>query len=1003
MHMLGIRTSTLYFLAFLFVFTSIIKGQDIQLFTEDFQSGGSSFTLNTAELSSNSGNNQWVVNNMYSGVPLYANTSSQDSTYGGTIAYAPYSNYLHIYDAVSGVTNSNYDAASASDRFAYMTDGICTLGMDSVHFSFFYLCEGGGAAYGKVYYSANGGPWTPVGQSVYSNKYKWQYEDITDAAFSNVGNLRFGFRWENTAGTPPSNQSFSIDDINIVASYNSMNPITVTVDSVSPALVCQGTYLTVYYHLSDTLCDGTYSIELSNSAGNFPSSFSSWVTTINYPQTSGIVTIQLPNAAVPSTCYKIRISRTSPEPTITGIASACFTILDCPNVIVTQQPVVTFDTNAVCVGSAIDIPFTSTGVFTFNTYTAELSDSLGQFPSTPTVVGTYINSDTYDPNLGSNPGSVSGQVPNVSPGCNYYVRVVSSNPSVQGSAWGPFCISKCDITTNYKVDLNYCIEDCAVNPNGLNSSSPIDINAFNDTAVYQNGNTFSTQLLSSMHFGQIGSNGILGSVQAGEDTVLNVHIPCKDSLSIAGIPTGMNYMRIVADSSTTPDNALGTLIRVTIGAIRSTPQLISSYDYGAPYDFNLPYPWIPQKDTFCVGETVMLMFEPYSYFDMSTYKWICSGINGGNPFVSPSGANSNSLYVNLGGAGTLTFKIQETNYGCTGQWSPEHTIVVLGPPSVSVTGPSIVCQGDTNSYQVPFSSNTYYSWGSNNGTIVDTANNEIDITFPNVLPSTSITINAINQCGSANATKTVQIKPYPTIDAGNDTTICINQSITLSTPTGAGYNYLWTENSATVATSASTSVTPQASTLYAVKVTAPGGCIKNDTMAVEVEQPATVTYSDSTCPAGETFIKLASDTVGSYLWNTGAATPEIMVNDTGIYTLTVSFLNAVCPRILTFDISPDACPVDMQLPNVFSPNGDGVNDFFTPLDPGELGVYKFDSFTIKIYNRWGLLMFESTDATFKWAGTDKQGKAVADGVYFYIVETTGAIDKPMTGFVTLTR
>lgn len=988
------------------ILVGAVHAQNIQLYTEDFQTGGNSFTINGFGFGTNTGNNQWVINNTYSGVPTYPNTMVQDSTFSGTIAYAPNSTYLHIYDNASGITNCNYDATNASDRFAYMTNGLCTLGMDSVHFSFFYLCEGSGTAYGQVYYSANGGPWIQVGQGQYNNKYKWKYEDITDPAFSNVANLQFGFRWQNDAGANPSNESFGIDDINIVANNNLVSPVTITVDSVSPMPVCQGTYLSVFYHLSDTLCNGTYQIELSTSAGTFPSSFSSWVVNMGYPQTNGFAYIQLPNGAVPGTCYKIRVSRTSPEPLITGIASACFTIDDCPNVINTLQPVVTFDTNAVCVGSAIDIPFTSTGVYLFNTYTAQLSDSNGVFTATPTLVGNFTNSDTYDPALGANPGSVSGLVPTVSPGCNYYIRVIAQgNDTIIGSAWGPFCIHKCDITTNNTADLSFCVQDCSVAPAGLNSIIPLNTNTYNDTAVYNPGNIFTTQLLSSQDFSQVGTNGILGSATATGDTTLNVHITCKDSLSIVGIPTGMNYMRVIGDNSTQPDNGLGSLIRVTIGAVRSTPQVISSYDYGAPYDFNLPYPWIPLKDTFCSGETVMLMFEPYSYSDNSTYKWTCSGINGGNPFVSPSGANSNTLYVNLGIAGTLDFRIQETNYGCTGAWSPVHSIVVLGPPSVAISGPSIACQDDTVSYQVPFINGTYYHWTSGNGTIVDTSNNVVDVKFTTTTGFHSVTINAINQCGSASATKSVTVKPHPTANAGNDTTVCVSQPVTLLTPTGSGYTYLWTKDSISLSSSNTMLVTPTQTSTYAIKVTGPGGCIKQDSILVQVELPDSTMVLDSVCPNGSSSILLKSDTTGTYLWNTGATSAQLAVSDTGNYTLAIAQTNAVCPKILAFEVKPDVCPVDLHLPNVFSPNGDGNNDFFTPLSPGEFGVYSFDKFNVKIFNRWGLLVYESSEVAFKWNGTNKSGKPESDGVYYYVVETTsnGTANKPMNGFVTLTK
>ena len=998
---------TIVFVSFFFVGCYFIEAQSIQLFTEDFQTGGGSFTLNGSGPGTNAGDNQWAVNNTYAGSIPYPNTMREDSTYSGTIGSAPYSKYLHINNVPSGVSNCNYDPTAQSDRFAYMTNGMCTLGMDSVHFSFFYLCEGSATAYGKVYYSINNGAWIQVGQAQYNNKYKRKYEDITNPAFSNVANLRFGFRWENNSGPATYSQAFGIDDINIVASYNQINPVTVTVDSVTPNPVCQGTYVYIYYHLSDTLCDGTYAIELSTATGSFPSAFTGWVYNISYPQTSGTIGIQLPNNATAGSCYKIRINRTSPAPLITGIASPCFTIVACPNVITTMQPIVTLDTNAVCIGSDIDIPFTSTGVYTFNTYTAELSDSNGLFPATPTVVGTYSNSATYDPSLGQNPGSVSGQIPVVSPGCNYYIRVVSSSPVATGTPWGPFCIGQCDITTNNKQDLNFCVTDCSVSPLGLNSSIPVGIHSFNNIAVYNSGNVFTTQLMSSQNFGQIGANGILGSIASIHDTTLRVHIPCKDSLPILGIPTGMNYMRVVATNSSVPDNSLGSLIRVTIGAYRATPQIITSYDYAAPYNFNLPYPWIPVKDTFCSGETVELLFEPYNYSDMSTYKWICSGINGGNPFVSPSGANSNSLYVNLGGPGTLYFKIQETSYGCVGPWSPEDSILVLGPPNVSISGPSPVCQGDTNHYQVPFENNTYYHWTATGGAVVDTSNNVIQIQYPNVSPPNyTITIHAINQCGSATASKSIQVKPYPIANAGHDTTVCTNQSVTLSTPTGTGYVFNWSDGTSSISSVHNVTVTPTATTTsYTVTVTGPGGCKKKDSVKVHIQSPSLVSYIDSTCQDGNHPIQLTADSTGIYSWSTGAASKQISVSDTGTYTLNVNFPNAVCPRIETFKVKPDACPVDIKLPNVFSPNGDGDNDFFTPISPGEFGVYDFDTFYIKIYNRWGELVFESTDPNFKWDGNSKQGKILSDGVYYYLGKMSfkSGKSKSISGFISLIR
>ncbi len=75
----------------------------------------------------------------------------------------------------------------------------------------------------------------------------------------------------------------------------------------------------------------------------------------------------------------------------------------------------------------------------------------------------------------------------------------------------------------------------------------------------------------------------------------------------------------------------------------------------------------------------------------------------------------------------------------------------------------------------------------------------------------------------------------------------------------------------------------------------------------------------------------------------------------------------------------DNCPV-YNLPNTFTPNGDGYNDLFTPRKP-----YRFvSSVELAIFNRWGEKVFETSDPNINWNGKDQQsGKDLPDGVYFY--------------------
>lgn len=100
-------------------------------------------------------------------------------------------------------------------------------------------------------------------------------------------------------------------------------------------------------------------------------------------------------------------------------------------------------------------------------------------------------------------------------------------------------------------------------------------------------------------------------------------------------------------------------------------------------------------------------------------------------------------------------------------------------------------------------------------------------------------------------------------------------------------------------------------------------------------------------------------------------------------------------------ICTDNCPVYF-LPNVFSPNGDGQNDFFIPFP------YRFvQKIDLKIYNRWGTVVFETTDPNINWDGRNMaNGELLSDGVYYYTctvytIRLAGTDPVELHGFVHL--
>lgn len=103
-------------------------------------------------------------------------------------------------------------------------------------------------------------------------------------------------------------------------------------------------------------------------------------------------------------------------------------------------------------------------------------------------------------------------------------------------------------------------------------------------------------------------------------------------------------------------------------------------------------------------------------------------------------------------------------------------------------------------------------------------------------------------------------------------------------------------------------------------------------------------------------------------------------------------------------VSVDNCPV-YELPNVFSPNGDGDNDLFVPFRP-----YRYiASVEFEVYNRWGQRVFSTTNMDLEWDGTDETtGEPVAEGVYYYVCvvnerRLNGIQPRPLKGYIHVIR
>jgi gliding motility-associated-like protein len=156
------------------------------------------------------------------------------------------------------------------------------------------------------------------------------------------------------------------------------------------------------------------------------------------------------------------------------------------------------------------------------------------------------------------------------------------------------------------------------------------------------------------------------------------------------------------------------------------------------------------------------------------------------------------------------------------------------------------------------------------------------------------------------------------------------------------------------------------------------GCEFTDTAKIiNLKNQFAAQLGDSIFCIGET-IPFISPLLGNYNWSTGENSKEIKVRTTGNYVVTVT--NDCGEFVFSQQTTAYPCDCDLFVPNIFSPNDDGKNDFLTA-NFGCLFDYKMTDFAI--FDRWGNQVFQTKTAPFDgWDGRFR-GKKCDDGVYIW--------------------
>ncbi len=246
-------------------------------------------------------------------------------------------------------------------------------------------------------------------------------------------------------------------------------------------------------------------------------------------------------------------------------------------------------------------------------------------------------------------------------------------------------------------------------------------------------------------------------------------------------------------------------------------------------------------------------------------------------------------------------------------------------------------------------------------------------------------VEVSNDCGIVRDSIEVGYAPLPEVDLGADTVICAGDTVTLDA-NAANATFLWHDNS----TASTFQVSEEGS--YWVQVSAGCGMARDTVLISRVAPPSFDLGQDTGLCAEETLLLDVSTANASYQWQNGSPDPSFLVTEAGVYWVT---LTTVCSATDTIVIDQLECEVELEIPNVITPNGDALNDFWMP--SVSTGIV---SMTTDIYSRWGLKIHSTDDLHIGW-----DAKNVSAGVYYYIIRytTVNGVEERLHGYLMVLR
>lgn len=837
------------------------------------------------------------------------------------------------------------------------------------------------------------------------------------------------YQWYDAAGTPvhtganyltpvlTANTTFYVETVNAAGVASPRTQVDVTVNSVPAAPVVPVT----------PVCTGnSITLTPNDQAGTF----------IWYDAATG------GNVLAKTSIYKTQPLTANQTYYVQQTVNGCISPITRVDVTVTPLPGVTSTSQgSVCSGNALNYTITSNIPTATFSWDRPAINGISNLPvtnqTTNTITETLVNTS-------KNAIDVKYTITPISNGCSgtpfTYTVTVYPTPAVTSAAKPPAICNKApvnyNITFNTATDFDWSraavpgISNAAVSGQNTaiiretlinTSDAPVDVvYIVNSRTATCTGTPFQVTVTVNPSVKITSSETGTACSNAPQNYVITSNIPNATfvwSRSADGSPGISNPPVSGQTSSTITETLINTLPIATHAVYK-----IQAMANGCPADSALFYvvivnpqpvkPVANSNSPICVGSTIQLKTEDVA--------------NGSFLWTGPNGYSSTEQNPNIPNATTANvgdYKLVVTVNGCSSEVSTASVtvrtpgIADAGPDQVvCVTDPEIILAGQvhggtgqgiwstTSANPGKFSSLTdlkaHYAPSQQE-------RDAAKVTF--VLTTTSD-----DDCAISTDTVVVHFGPLPVVNAGPDQSVC-SQSTVIQLhgfPLVAGTGGNWTSiGTGTFSSNTdynaqyfpSTTDVANGFVNLVLHVTKNGPCeIATDTVRINFIPPPTVAAEKIRYVLRDRTItlhpKVSSDSV-TYLW-----TPNINMEDNTVKNPVVTGVDDITYKLTVTDsrgcVSSDTTMVKVApklvVPNTFTPNNDGINDFWNIT-----GLIAYTDAVVDIYTRYGQKIYHSIGYDKPWDGVFG-GKQLPTGVYYYVIDTK-LFNQVLSGSITLLR